>query len=275
MTKLSRKSLPHHRWQEMTAVDFATSDTSRWIAVLPVCAIEQHGPHLPVATDTAIGEGLIAAMLKKLPAHLPVTVLPTQAIGKSNEHIHSPGTLTLSYETLARVLIDIGESVARAGVKKMVLANSHGGNIAVNDIVARELRINHDMLCVSASWARLGMPAGLFTDFESQFGIHGGEMETSVMLALSPDLVKMKEAKKFHSIQERLVASGPYLRAHGPNAFGWIAQDLNHAGAVGDAALATAEKGQQAINAMTDKFIELLKEIDAFDMQQLWKTPQS
>jgi creatinine amidohydrolase len=271
MAKPSHKSLPHHRWQEMTTVDFATSDTSRWIAVLPVCAIEQHGPHLPVATDTAIGEGLIAAMLKKLPTHLPVTVLPTQAIGKSNEHIHSPGTLTLSYETLARVLTDIGESVARAGVKKLVLANSHGGNIAVNDIVARELRIKYDMLCVSASWARLGMPAGLFTDFENQFGIHGGEMETSVMLALAPDLVRMSEAKKFHSIQESLVASGQYLRAHGPNAFGWIAQDLNVEGAVGDAALATAEKGQKAIDAMTDKFIELLQEIEAFDLRQLWK----
>jgi creatinine amidohydrolase len=271
MTKPSQKNLPRHRWQDMTTVDFATADTSRWIAVLPVCAIEQHGPHLPVATDTAIGEGLIAAMLRKLPVDLPVAVLPTQAIGKSNEHIHSPGTLTLSFETLARVLIDIGESVARAGVKKLVLANSHGGNIAVNDIVARELRIKHDMLCVSASWARLGMPAGLFTEFESQYGIHGGEMETSVMLALAPDLVKMTEAKKFHSIQEGLVASGQYLRAHGPNAFGWIAQDLNREGAVGDAALATAEKGQKAIDAMTDKFIALLQEMDAFDLRQLWK----
>jgi creatinine amidohydrolase len=275
MTKPSQKNLPRQHWQEMTTVDFATADTSKWIAVLPICAIEQHGPHLPVATDTAIGEGLIAAMLKKLPVDLPVTVLPTQAIGKSNEHIHSPGTLTLSYKTLARVLTDIGDSVARAGVKKMVLANSHGGNVAVNEIVARELRVKHDMLCVSASWARLGVPAGLFTEFESQFGIHGGEMETSVMLALAPDLVKMSQAKKFRSIQEELVSSGKYLRAHGPNAFGWIAQDLNPYGAVGDAALATAEKGQIAIDAMTDKFIELLKEMDAFDMHQLWKAPQT
>jgi creatinine amidohydrolase len=265
------KSLPHHRWQDMTTVDFANGDTGRWIAVLPVCAIEQHGPHLPVATDTAIGEGLIAAMLQKLPAGLPVTILPTQSIGKSNEHIHSPGTLTLSYETLARVLIDIGDSIARAGVRKLVLANSHGGNIAVNEIVARELRLKHSMLCVSASWARLGLPQGLFSEFETNFGIHGGEMETSVMLALAPELVHMQHAQKFHSIQEKLVKSSKHLRAHGPNAFGWLAQDLNPHGAVGDAALATAEKGHQAITMMTDKFIELLQEIDAFDMSLLWQ----
>jgi creatinine amidohydrolase len=265
------KNLPNHRWQSMTTVDFSSSDTSRWIAVLPVCAIEQHGPHLPVSTDTSIGEGLVNAMLKKLPGGLPVTVLPTQSIGKSNEHIHSPGTLTLSYETLARVLIDIGDSVARAGVRKLILANSHGGNIAVNDIVARELRIKHSMLCVSASWARLGQPAGVFSEFEATFGIHGGEMETSVMLALAPENVKMEKAKKFHSIQEKLVGAGNHLRAHGPNAFGWLAQDLNPEGAVGDAGLATAEKGHLAINTMTDKFIELLAEVHAFDVSQLWK----
>jgi creatinine amidohydrolase len=269
------KSLPRQRWQEMTTVDFSSQQTAGWIAVLPVCAIEQHGPHLPVATDTTIGEGLVAAMLKKLPSNLPVTVLPTQAIGKSNEHIHSPGTLTLSYETLARVLIDIGDSVARAGVRKLVLANSHGGNIAVNDIVARELRLKHQMLCVSASWARLGQPPGVFTEFETTYGIHGGEMETSVMLALTPELVRMKEAKKFHSLQEKLVKSGKHLRAHGPNAFGWIAQDLNPHGAVGDAALASVEKGQHAIDVMTDKFIELLQEMHAFDLSLLWTPPES
>jgi creatinine amidohydrolase len=256
----------------MTTVDFSSSDTSGWIAVLPVCAIEQHGPHLPVSTDTTINEGLIAAMLAKLPSSLPVTVLPTQSIGKSNEHVHSPGTLTLGYETLARVLIDIGDSVARAGVRKLVLANSHGGNIAVNDIVARELRIKHDMLCVSASWARLGQPPGLFTAFEHAFGIHGGEMETSVMLALSPEHVKMQEAKRFHSLQEKLVQDHKHLRAHGPHAFGWLAQDLNLQGAVGDAHLATAEKGHQSITEMVDRFMELLQDMHHFDMASLWKS---
>jgi creatinine amidohydrolase len=255
----------------MTTADFSAADTSGWIAVLPVAAIEQHGPHLPVATDSIINEGLIAAMLAKLPKGLPVTVLPMQSVGKSDEHIHSPGTLTLGYDTLARVLIEIGESVARAGIRKLVLANSHGGNIAVNDIVARELRLRCDMLCVSMSWARFGQPAGLFTTFEQTYGIHGGEMETSVMLALRPDLVVMKQAKKFTSLQEKLVKNHQELRAHGPNAFGWIAQDLNPHGVVGDAALATVEKGRQSIDHMTDRFIALLRDVHAFDLKALWQ----
>jgi creatinine amidohydrolase len=263
------KSLPRPFWKDMTTVDFSASDTSGWIALLPVCAIEQHGPHLPVATDTTINEGNVAAMLKKLPAGLPVTVLPTQAFGKSNEHIHAPGTLTLSYETLARVIIEIGESVRRAGVRKLVLANSHGGNIAVLDIVARELRVRHDMLVVVASWSRLGQPPGLYSEWEQSYGIHGGDMETSVMLALTPDVVKMDKAQKFHSLQERLVQSHKHLRAHGTAAFGWIAQDLGPHGTVGDASIATADKGRKTIEVVTDKMIELLQDVHAFDLDLL------
>jgi creatinine amidohydrolase len=264
------KALPLPFWKDMTTVDFSASDTSGWIALLPVCAIEQHGPHLPVATDTTINEGNVAAMLKKLPAGLPVTVLPTQAIGKSNEHIHSPGTLTLTYETLARVVIEIGESVRRAGVRKLVLANSHGGNIALLDVVARELRVRHGMLVVVASWSRLGQPQGLFSEWEQAYGIHGGDMETSVMLALTPDVVKMDKAEKFHSLQERLVQSHKHLRAHGPTAFGWIAQDLGPHGTVGDASIATVDKGLKTIEVVTDKMIELLQDVHAFDLALLY-----
>jgi creatinine amidohydrolase len=262
--------LPRRHWRDMTTVDFATSDTSGWIAMLPICAIEQHGPHLPVATDMTINEGNVAAMLAKLPTDLPVTVLPTQAVGKSNEHIHSPGTLTLSHETLARMLLDIGDSVARAGVRKLVLANSHGGNIAVLDLVARELRVRHGMLVVVASWSRLGQPPGLYDDWEQAFGIHGGDMETSVMLALTPDLVKMDKARKFHSLQERLAQRHKHLRAHGVAAFGWLAQDLGPDGVVGDASRATAAKGKATIETVTDRMIELLADIHAFDMAALY-----
>jgi creatinine amidohydrolase len=267
-------ALPRRLWKEMTTVDFSATDTSRWIAMLPVAAIEQHGPHLPVATDTTINEGCVAALLAKLPAELPLTVLPTQCIGKSNEHIHSPGTLTLSYETLARVLIEIGESVARAGVRKLILANSHGGNIAVLDIVARELRVRHGMLCVVASWSRLGQPEGVYSAWENAYGIHGGDMETSVMLALTPELVRMERAARFASLQERLVQEHKMLRAHGTAPFGWIAQDLSPDGTVGDASLATAEKGHLSIDAVTDRMVELIADMHAFDMSALW-APQN
>jgi creatinine amidohydrolase len=263
-------TLPRPYWKDMTTVDFSTADTSNWIAMLPVAAIEQHGPHLPVATDTTINEGNVRAMLAKLPKGLPVAVLPAQAVGKSNEHIHSPGTLTLSYETLARVIIEIGESVRRAGVRKLVLANSHGGNVAVLDVVARELRVRHGMLVVVASWSRLGQPQGLYSEWEQAYGIHGGDMETSVMLALTPDVVKMEKAHKFHSLQERLVQKHKHLRAHGTAPFGWIAQDLGPHGTVGDASIATAEKGKMTIDVVTDKMIELLQDVHAFDLEALY-----
>jgi creatinine amidohydrolase len=256
-------------WAEMTTRDFA--DASSWIAVLPIAAVEQHGPHLPVATDTAIAQAYVERVVALAPADLPFCFLPIQTIGKSNEHIASPGTLTLSWDTLTRVLIETAESVARAGVGKLILANSHGGNVPILDIVAREMRVNHGMLCVSMHWSRLGQPKGLFSEWESRFGIHGGDVETSIMLAARPDLVRMDEAKKFHSLQERLEQRHTHLRAHGPVAFGWQAQDLGPDGTVGDASLATAEKGRATVDHIAHGFIEVLRDVHTFDMGQLYR----
>src|SRR5262249_9006102 len=153
--------------------------------------------------------------------------------------IASPGTLTLSWETLTRVLIETAESVARAGVKKLILANSHGGNVPILDVVAREMRVNHGMLCVAMHWSRLGQPQGLYSAWEAKFGIHGGDVETSIMLAARPDLVRMDKAKRFASTQERFEQEFKHLRAHGPVQFGWQAQDLSADGTVGDASLAS------------------------------------
>ncbi|MEM8814055.1 MAG: creatininase family protein, partial [Pseudomonadota bacterium] len=108
--------LPKPYWRDMTTVEFEALDPERTIAVLPIAAIEQHGPHLPVATDAVIGEAHIERVVELLPSDLGVTFLPVQAVGKSNEHISSPGTLTLSWDTVTRAWIEIGESVARAGV---------------------------------------------------------------------------------------------------------------------------------------------------------------
>ncbi len=262
-------SLPRRRWQEMTTFDLAGADTSRWIAVLPVAAIEQHGPHLPLATDTLIAEGEVARVIELLPDDLPVTFLPVQAVGKSNEHIDSPGTLTLDWDTVTRAWLDIGDSVARAGVARLVIVTSHGGNVPIMDIVARELRIRHGMLCVATAWARFGQPEGVFPPGEFAYGIHGGDVETSILLHLRPDLVRMDLAEDFRSTQQRLAAEMAHLRAHGPVQFGWKAQDLNPKGAVGNAAAATAEKGRASLDHAARAMVELLADVARFDVGDL------
>jgi creatinine amidohydrolase len=262
--------LPKPLWQDMTTVDFEASGHESWIAVLPVAAIEQHGPHLPLSTDTTIAEGQIRRVLDLLPGTLPVTFLPLQTVGKSDEHISSPGTLTLSWETVTRSWIELGECVARAGIRKLVLINSHGGNVPVLDIVARELRVRHDMFVTATNWLRFGQPEGLYDPEEFTYGIHGGDIETSLMLHLRPDLVRMDLATDFVSEQQRYLEEFKHLRGHGKAQYGWKAQDLNPSGALGNAAKASAEKGRQSLDHAACGFIELLEDVHAFDLDRLW-----
>jgi creatinine amidohydrolase len=265
-------TLPRPYWHEMQAPDFRDPSTRDWIAVLPVCAIEQHGPHLPVFTDACIGEGMMKRAIELLPEGLPATFLPLQSIGKSNEHISSPGTLTFTWETVTKMWLEIGDSVARAGIRKLVLVNSHGGNVPIVDIVARELRIKYDMQVVVTAWSRFGQPEGLFLDEENFYGIHGGDMETSVMLHLRPDLVRMDKAEDFRSTQLTLIDEFTHLRFHGTVAtMGWKAQDLNPAGAVGNAARATAEKGKIVVDHQAAAFVSLLQDVARFDPSRLWR----
>ncbi|HVZ13065.1 MAG TPA: creatininase family protein [Bauldia sp.] len=263
--------LPRRYWPEMTTRDFADGDASRWIAVLPVAAIEQHGPHLPVYTDTCIAEGMVRRVIELLPDDLPVTFLPVQAVGKSNEHISSPGTVTSTWETTTRLWLEIGDSVYRAGLRKLIVVNSHGGNVPMIDIVTRELRVRHDMLAVGTAWSRFGYPESVATAEESAFGIHGGDYETSEMLHFRPDLVKMELAEDFRSAQQSFVREFKHLRAHGQHQFGWKAQDLNPKGTVGNAARATAEKGRAIVDHQARGFVELCADVHAFDPARLWR----
>lgn len=262
-------TLPLPRWQDMTTRDFEAAGRADWIAVLPVAAVEQHGPHLPVATDLTIAEGQVSRVLELLPEDLPATFLPVQAVGKSDEHLSFPGTLTLTWETVTRAWIEIGDSVARAGVRKLVLINSHGGNVPVLDIVARELRQRHGMLAVATNWLRFGQPDGLYPEEEFTYGIHGGAVETSLMLHLRPDLVRMEHARNFPSAQQRYLRDFLHLRGHGKAQYGWQTEDLNSDGALGNAGLASADKGRQSLDHAARGFIDLLRDVQAFDARAL------
>jgi creatinine amidohydrolase len=262
--------LPRRLWHEMTTLDFRDPSVADWIAVLPVAAIEQHGPHLPVYTDTCIAEGMIKRSIEVLPGDLPVTFLPVQPVGKSNEHISSPGTITSTWETTTKLWLEIGDSVHRAGVRKLIVINSHGGNVPMVDIVARELRVRHDMLCVATAWSRLGQPKDISAPEESLYGIHGGDIETSIMLHLRPDLVRMEKAQDFRSFQLDFIKEFKHLRAHGTIQFGWKAQDLNPNGPVGNASAATAEKGKAVVDFQAAAFVELCRDVNAFDPGRLW-----
>ena len=249
-------------WADLTAAEFRALDASRTIAVLPVGAIEQHGPHLPVSVDRDIIEEIVARAAPRL-GELPVLFLPTMPIGKSNEHIAYPGTLTFSAETLMRAWMEIGASVARAGVRKLLFYNGHGGNTAALDIVARDLRARHGMLAATCSWSSLFDSSDLFDSRELVHGIHGGDGETSVMLAARGHLVDMSLARDFRSRSEQWAEDHDYLGV-GSRAVkvAWLIHDLNREGACGNAAAASVEKGELLLDRGVEHLIAMLRELD-------------
>ena len=260
--------LPRPYWVEMTTLEFEALPENT-VAVLPVAAVEQHGPHLPVYVDACLNQGVVERTVARLPADLPVTFLPMQSVGKSNEHLAFPGTLTLSAETLIRVWTEIGECVHRAGIRKLVLFNSHGGQPQVMDIVARDLRVRLGMFVVCASGYSFDGPADLFPAHESRHGIHGGSKETSMMLALRPDTVHMDRAQNFSSLSEVLEDEYRYLSAEGAVGFGWQTQDLNPHGACGNALDADAARGEILLDAAADGFLHLLREVHAYPLDRI------
>jgi creatinine amidohydrolase len=271
---------PSRFWAQVSAHDFALAQASGLaadtVAVLPVGAVEQHGPHLPLSVDASLVEGVVAAALPQLPADLPVLFLPPQNIGLSVEHSNYAGTLTLEPATLIALWTQLGACVARAGVRKLLLLNGHGGQVSVMDIVARELRIKHGLLVYSASWFGLVDDAAnqQFCAHEHRFGIHGGEVETSMMLHLAPETVHMERAQNFASTSE--VRAGKYhFIGNGRSAkLGWAIEDYNPAGAVGNSTAATAERGAKVVQSAAAGLVALLGEIHDLPLSTVGNSPQ-
>lgn len=260
-------------WRELTTEAFGAARMADAIAVLPLAAVEQHGPHLPTGVDAMIMEGMIAhtrAAIEASPEKsTPLTVfLPVQEIGLSTEHIAFPGSLTLAPETAIRAWREIAIGVSRAGFRKLVLVSSHGGNSPVMDVVGRAMRAEANMLVVQTSWQRFGYPEGLFDAQEIRHGIHGGDIETSLMLAFRPDMVQMGRADNFESAGIAMEAEYELLRADRPAGFSWLSQDLHPSGAIGDASAATREKGEAAANFGAAAFVRLLGEVARFELGQ-------
>lgn len=252
-------------WAELSSRAIAALPEGA-IAVLPIGATEQHGPHLPVNVDTSLINAVVAQTMPVLDPELNVLVLPTLTITKSGEHDRHPGTLSLSGDTLLAVLRDIAQSVARAGVQRLVLFNGHGGNTAILEIAARDMRIAHDLIAVSCSWFGFAQYKGLLEQDALSHDLHAGFIETSAMLAAHPTLVEMSRAENFGTAMQSWSKDLQAIGLAGqPARPGWIIDDLNPQGACGNAAAATAEAGRHLLSSAAMGFAEFLTQFAKFN----------
>jgi len=263
-------TLPASRqWWDLSTRQFAALDMEPVVAILPVGAVEQHGPHLPVRVDAAINAGILARAVALMPPALPALILPAMPVGKSDEHLAFPGTLSLPFDLLARLWIELARSAWRAGVRRIILFNAHGGQPQVMEIVCRELRVQLGMFAVGASWFRTIDSSDLFSPGELRHGIHGGEVETSMMLHLHPDLVDMTQAADFVPRSVALEQADGMLTPEGRIGFGWQTQDLHPAGACGNAAAADAARGAALVERAARALVALVQEVHAYPLEAM------
>lgn len=256
-------------WADMKLADFANLDPESTVIVQPIAAIEQHGPHLPTGTDLMIGDGLMRATSQGWQPDFDVIVLPSLPYGKSDEHMSFPGTITLTTAAYIKILRNIGQSVVDTGLPKLLIMSSHGGNSAAMEMAAQELRRDHGMFVVAANWMRLNFAKGHVSDHEIAYGIHGGLIETALMLHLNPELVDMDKAQDFKGKAEDMADEFSHLRGHGKLSFSWMTEDLSEDGVIGDAASATAELGAALAASAVDEMRKLLSDMAKFELRRL------
>jgi creatinine amidohydrolase/Fe(II)-dependent formamide hydrolase-like protein len=258
MTRETDRRLAWRTAEEVVAL--ANEST---LVVQPIGSVEQHGPHLPCITDTVIAQTVTEQAIDRLPAGVEVWMLPPLAYGKSNEHIGRAGTISLSAETLIAVCRDVGRSVAASGLRRLAFVNGHGGQPGLLDMVSRDIRAETGLLVFHASLGRLGLPAGLMLS-DADFGIHAGELETAVMLAIDDQLVRRERMKADGLAARSLFADCEHLTLEGAVTTAWLTDDLSPSGVIGDPRAATAEQGKRVVDHWAEQLAGALSEMSAF-----------
>ncbi|NWF60700.1 MAG: creatininase family protein [Fischerella sp.] len=258
-----KRFFPYLSWTDIQAMP----NKENVVLIQPVGAIEQHGPHLPLIVDAAIGVAVLGKALEKLDAIVPAYALPALYYGKSNEHWHFPGTITLSAETLLATLMEVAESIYRAGFRKLILMNSHGGQPQVMEIAARDLHIKYSDFLVFPlfTWRVPHITGELLSPQEKKLGIHAGDAETSIMLSILPEQVKMEKAVAEYPPEQ---PQGSLLSIEGKLSFAWATRDLSKSGVVGDPTVATKEKGDRILESVSDGWVRAIQDIYAFKQPQ-------
>lgn len=255
----SKRFFPHLTWTDIQGMP----NKENVVIIQPVGSIEQHGPHLPLIVDSAIGLAVLGKALAKLQLDIPAYALPNLYYGKSNEHYHFPGTISLSAQTLLTVLMEIADSIYRAGFRKLVLMNSHGGQPQIMEIAARDIHQKYDDFLVFPlfTWRAPNIAKELSTETELELGIHAGDLETSLMLSILPEQVKMEKAVKEypHALPEDSL-----LSMEGKLPFAWVTRELTQSGVLGDATVATTEKGDRLLESVSDGWVQVIKDIYKF-----------
>jgi len=258
------------QWTELTTAEQTAAAARDPVVVLPLAATEQHGPHLPLSTDLDIGLGLLGRAFRALPDGAEVWALPAVAVGASVEHVSFAGTESVSTEDLVHTICEAGEALAAGGVRRLVLSNSHGGNRHAMEVAGLRLRRAHRMLVVKASYFRFERPedAGL-PDAEWRHGLHGGAVETAMMLHLRPDRVRRDAVAHFASLGAELEGTLVRLGPEGQASFAWLAEDLNPEGVVGDARLATPELGARLVEHYGLALADVILDAARFPLERL------
>ncbi len=261
---------PHRYFPYLTWTDIdSMPDKENVVIIQPIGAIEQHGPHLPIAVDAAISLGVLGKAFEKLNTNVPAFALPCLYYGKSNEHWSFPGTITLSATTLLTLIQEIAESLYRSGFRKLVLMNSHGGQPQVMEIAARDIHQQYTDFLVFPffTWRVPHNAAELFSGYELEYGIHAGDVETSIMLSLLPEQVKIERAVREYP---QGLPENSLLTMEGKLPFAWLTKELTKSGVMGDATNASKEKGDRLLESVANGWVQAIIDVYRFRQPKLY-----